>query len=72
MCGQASEDVHFIFQCQAYANFRVKYNISDSATTQVSVKHVSTLLASKNETEFKSLAKCITEATGVRIKKKTE
>ena len=71
MCGQASEDVHFIFQCQAYANFRVKYNISDSATTQVSVKHVSTLLASKDETEIKTLAKYITEAMSVR-KKKTE
>ena len=70
MCGQASEDVHFLFQCQAYANLRVKYNISDSATTQVSMKHVSTLLASKNETEFKSLAKCITEATGVRKKRR--
>ena len=68
MCGQASEDVHFIFQCQAYANFRVKYNIFDLAATQISMKHVSTRLASKNETAFKSLAKCITEATVVRKK----
>ena len=47
MCGQACEDgVHFLFQCQAYANLRMKYNIFDSATTEVSMKHVSTLLAS--------------------------
>ena len=49
MCGQASEDeVQFLFQCQAYANLRMKYNIFDSATTQFSMKHVSTLLASKD------------------------
>ena len=35
------------------------------------MKHVSTLLASKDETEIKTLAKYITEAMGVR-KKKTE
>ena len=47
MCGQASEDeVHFLFQCQACANLRMKYNIFDSATTQFSMKHVSTLLPS--------------------------
>ena len=49
MCRQASEDeVHFLCQCQAYANLPVKYNIFDSTTTQFSMKHVSTLLASKD------------------------
>ena len=71
MCGQACEDAHFLFQCQAYANLRMKYNIFDSATTQVSTKHVSTLLASKDETEIKSLAKYFMGATDVR-KKKTD
>ena len=49
----------FCFQCQAYANLRMKYNVFDSATAQVSVKHISTILASKNETEIKTLAKYI-------------
>ena len=72
MCGQASEDeVQFLFQCQAYANLRMKYNIFDSATTRFSMKHVSTLLASKDEPEIKTLAKYIPEAMSVR-KKKTE
>ena len=72
MCGQASEDEgHFLSQCQAYVNSRMKYNIFESATTQFSMKHVSTLLAFKDETEIKTLAKYITEAMSVR-KKKTE
>ena len=70
MCGQANEDeVYFLSQCQACANLRMKYNIFDSATTQFSMKHVSTLLASKDETEIKTLAKYITEAMSVRKKK---
>ena len=70
MCGQASEDeVHFLFQCQAHANLRIKCNIFDSATTQFSMIHVSTLLASKDETEINTLAKYIAEAMSVRKKK---
>ena len=38
----------------------MKYDIFESATTQFSMKHVSTLLASKDETEIKTLTKCIT------------
>ena len=49
----------------------MKYNISDSATTQFSMKHVSTLLASMDETEIKTLAEYTIEAMSVR-KKKTE
>ena len=72
MCGPASEDeVHFLFQCPAYANLQTKYNIFHSTTTQFSMKHVSTLLVSKDETEIKTLAKYVTEAMSVR-KKKTE
>ena len=72
MCGQANEDeVYFLSQCQACANLRMKYNNFDSATTQFSMIHVSTLLASKDETEIMTLAKYSTEAMSVR-KKKTE
>ena len=57
---------------QAYANLRMEYSTFDSATTQFSMKHVSTLLASKDETEIKTLAKYITEAMSVRKKKTNE
>ena len=68
VCEQASEDeVYFLFQCQAYANFILKY-IFDSATTQFSMKRVCTLLASKDENDIKTLAKYITEATSGRKK----
>ena len=49
----------------------MKYTIFDSATTQFSMKHVNTLLASMDETEIKTMAEYITEAMSVR-KKKTE
>ena len=70
MCRQASEDEgHLLFQCLAYANLRMKYNIFDSAATHFSMKHVNILLASKDETEIKTLAKCIKEAMSVRQNK---
>ena len=67
MCGQAREDeVSFLFQSQACANLRIKYNIFDSAATEFSMEHVSTLLTSKVETEIKTLATYIIEAMSVR------
>jgi hypothetical protein len=70
VCGQGSEDeVHFIFHCQAYTELRKKYTLFDSITTQPNMNHVSTILASKDETEITSLAKYIVEALRVRKKK---
>ena len=50
----------------------MKYTIFDSATTQFSMKHVNTLLASMDETEIKTMAEYITEAMSVRKKKTNE
>ena len=46
----------------------MKYNIFYSATTQLSMKDVSILLASEDETEIETLTKNIMEAMSVRKK----
>ena len=54
VCRQASEDeVHFLFQCQVCENLGMNY-ILISSTIQFSMILVSTLLASKDETEIKT------------------
>ena len=70
MCGQEREDeIHFVFHCQAYTDFRKNYNMLDSHTIQSGINCLRVLLASKNETKIIALAKYITEAMKIRRNK---
>ena len=70
MCGQEREDeIHFVFHCQAYTDLRKIYSIFDSPTVQSGINYLRALLASKNETKIRALAKYIKEAMKIRRKK---
>ena len=68
-CGHGREDeVHLIFRCQTYADFRSKYNIFDSVPSEPIMNDVTVLLSSKDETTIKSVAKYLTETMNLRRK----